>query len=60
MNVDEKILRKLKMVNSPVYRGSTVLFASYRDFQDAVSGRYKGIAYGTDRLPNQRAFEEED
>ena len=47
------------MVNPPVYRGSTVLFESYSDLKDAVSGRYKGITYGTDRLPNQRAFEQE-
>ncbi len=47
------------MVNPPVYRGSTVLFKSYLDLKDAVCGRYKGIAYGTERLPNQRAFEQE-
>jgi len=50
--------KKVKTVNPPVYSGSTVLFDSYEDLTDAINGRYGGIAYGTDRLPNQRAFEE--
>ncbi|MDH4317009.1 MAG: cystathionine beta-lyase [Desulfobulbaceae bacterium] len=50
--------KKVKTVNPPVYSGSTVLFESYEDLTAAINGRYKGIAYGTDRLPTQRAFEE--
>jgi cystathionine beta-lyase len=53
--IDEKTL---KTINPPVYRGSTVLFESYEDFDQANSGQYPGITYGTDRLPTQRSFEE--
>ncbi len=50
--------KSLKTINPPVYRGSTVLFENYDDLVQANSGKYKGISYGTDRLPTQRAFEE--
>lgn len=50
--------KPLKTVNPPVYRGSTVLFERWEDMQRAQSGQYGGIAYGTDRLPTQRSFEE--
>lgn len=47
-----------RTVNPPIYTGSTVLFDNYEDFLLAGSGKYQGIVYGTDRLPNQRAFED--
>jgi cystathionine beta-lyase len=50
--------KPLRTVNPPVYSGSTVLFANYNDLLLANSGKYDGITYGTDRLPNQRDFEE--
>lgn len=49
---------KPKMVNPELYTGSTVLFESFSDMKKAQRGKYEGIAYGTDRLPNQRGFEE--
>ena len=45
-------------VNSPVYHGSTILFESQEDMDAAIRNEYQGIAYGTDRLPNQRELEE--
>jgi len=51
-------LPELKTINPPVFRASTVLFDSFEDLTLANTGGYKGITYGTDRLPNQRAFEE--
>ena len=50
--------KTVKTVNPPMYSGSTLLFDRYEDFLLARSGRYPGVTYGTDRLPNQRAFEE--
>ncbi|PIE56682.1 MAG: cystathionine beta-lyase [Desulfobulbus propionicus] len=49
--------KRLMTVNPAVYTGSTVLFRSYKDLQNALSGSYPGINYGTDRLPPQRDFE---
>jgi cystathionine beta-lyase len=48
-----------RTVNPPLHRGSTVLFDSYQDLARANAGQYDGITYGTDRLPAQRAFEED-
>lgn len=45
-------------INPPIYKGSTVLFASYADMLKAGRHEYEGISYGTDRLPTQRQFEE--
>lgn len=45
-------------VNPPLYRGSTVIFASYADMLKAARHEHEGISYGTDRLPTQRQFEE--
>lgn len=45
-------------INTPSFRGSTVLFPSYEDMVDAGQNKYDGISYGTDRLPTQRQFEE--
>lgn len=56
-NHDERI-KDVETINPPVYHGSTVLFKTYEDLMLANSGKYKGIAYGTDRLPTQRALEE--
>ncbi len=50
--------KRVRTVNPPVYKGSTVLFQRYEDLVLANRGEYKGVAYGTDRLPTQRAFEE--
>ena len=50
--------KAVKTVNPPVYAGSTVLFETYQDMVRAKSGRYEGVTYGTDRMPNQRAFED--
>ncbi|NOQ42510.1 MAG: cystathionine beta-lyase [Desulfuromusa sp.] len=54
---DEEI-SQLKTINPPIFRGSTVLFDSFEDLTLASAGEYKGITYGTDRLPTQRLFEE--
>lgn len=48
----------VKTINSPLYNGSTVLFENYNELMVANSGRHPGPVYGTDRLPNQREFEE--
>ncbi len=50
--------REVRTINPPVYKGSTVLFQGYEDLVLANRGAYEGVAYGTDRLPTQRAFEE--
>ncbi len=55
---DEINGKRVRTVNSPVYKGSTVLFDSCEDLFLANSGQYGGVTYGTDRLPTQRAFEE--
>ena len=51
-------MKQPKMINPPLYRGSTVLFDTYEDMLLANEGKYDGSAYGTDRLPNERLFEE--
>lgn len=48
----------IRMINPPVYNGSTVLFDSYQDLLEISAGTYDGITYGTDRLPTQREFEQ--
>lgn len=45
-------------INPPTYRGSTVLFDSFQEMLKVGRHEYKGITYGTDRLPTQRQFEE--
>jgi len=47
----------VRTVNSPLFKGSTILFDSYRDMLLHRRGEFHGISYGTDRLPNQREFE---
>ncbi|MCD6581447.1 MAG: cystathionine beta-lyase [Desulfuromusa sp.] len=54
---DEEV-KQLKTINPPIFRGSTVLFNNFEDLTLASAGEYKGITYGTDRLPTQRLFEE--
>jgi len=49
---------KATTINPPIYKGSTVIFDSYADMVKINRGEYNGIAYGTDRLPTQRQFEE--
>lgn len=51
--------KKPEMINPPLYRGSTVLFENYENLLLANENKYDGSVYGTDRLPNQRLFEEE-
>jgi len=50
--------KPVRTINPPVYKGSTVLFQNYEDMLRANRGQYEGVAYGTDRLPTQRALEE--
>ncbi len=50
--------KKVRTINPPVYKGSTVLFQDYEDLAMANRGEYCGVSYGTDRLPTQRALEE--
>jgi cystathionine beta-lyase len=50
--------KKVRTVNSPEYRASTILFESSEDMLAAGQGKYSGIYYGTNRLPNQRELEE--
>ena len=54
----EKDVDQPRTINPPIFRGSTVLFKDFADLNLASSGQHKGITYGTDRLPTQRAFEE--
>lgn len=48
----------VETLNPPVHRASTVLFNSYADMLKANRGEFEGIAYGTEGLAAQRAFEE--
>lgn len=48
----------VETINPPIHRASTVLFGSYADMLQANRGEFKGIAYGTEGLAAQRAFEE--
>lgn len=50
--------KKVATINPPVYKASTILFDSYEDMDLAGKGKYQGIYYGTNRLPNQRELEE--
>jgi cystathionine beta-lyase len=49
---------KATTINPPMYKGSTVLFDTYEDMAKVSRNEYRGITYGTDRLPTQRQFEE--
>ena len=44
-------------INTPIYKGSTVLFDNYGEMLKVSRQEYEGITYGTDRLPTQRQFE---
>ena len=44
-------------INTPIYKGSTVLFDNYGEMVKVSKQEYEGITYGTDRLPTQRQFE---
>ena len=46
-----------RTINLPIYSASTVLFNRCEDLFAAVHGQYEGVAYGTEGLPNQQAFE---
>lgn len=45
-------------VSAPVFRTSTVLFEHYDAFEQAMEGRYEGIAYGRYGTPSTRALEQ--
>lgn len=47
-----------RTVNPELHRGSTVYFDSYADLRSAGHGEYRGVTYGTDRLPQQRILEQ--
>lgn len=51
-------MKRPRLINPPLFRGSTVLFDSFENLVAAGEGRYEGSVYGTDRLLNQRLFEE--
>ncbi len=50
--------KSVQTINPPVHFGSTILFETYEDLVLANTGQYKGLTYGTDGLPVQRAFED--
>ncbi len=43
--------RFLGAVNTPVFRATTMLFATVRELERAARGEYDGISYGLDGLP---------
>jgi cysteine-S-conjugate beta-lyase len=57
-NWQERDTTPAATINPPRYTGSTVLFDRYEDMLQASHHEYRGISYGTDRLPTQRQFEE--
>ncbi len=46
--------RYLGVVNTPVFRASTVLFPTVADLEQAARGEYPGVAYGLHGLPTVR------
>ena len=54
---DEINGKAVRTVNNPIYNASTVLFETYEDLAAANCGKYRGLTYGTERLPSQREFE---
>ena len=46
------------LVNTPIYRGSTVLFESLDALEQATAAPYKGVFYGRFGTPTQRALED--
>jgi cystathionine beta-lyase len=56
-NVDPQKVAGFKMINPPIYNGSTVLFDTYEDLVAANQGKYPGIYYGTEGTPTQLQFE---
>lgn len=57
MQTPELKLPPTRTVNPELHRGSTVYFDSYADLLSANRGEYRGVTYGTDRLPQQRMLE---
>ena len=43
--------RFLGAVNTPVFRATTMLFATVKELEQAVRGEYDGISYGLHGLP---------
>ena len=58
MQSPELDLPPTRTVSPEMYRGSTVYFDSYMDLLRAGRGEYRGVTYGTDRLPQQRILEQ--
>ena len=46
------------MVNTPVFRTSTVIFPDLESYSDRKSGGYKSVRYGRHGTPTTFAFEE--
>lgn len=57
MQTPDLSLPPTRTVNPELHRGSTVYFDSYADLLSAGRGEYRGVTYGTDRLPQQRMLE---
>ena len=57
MQTPDPDLPPTRTVTPELYRGSTVYFDSYADLLRAGRGEYRGVTYGTDRLPQQRILE---
>src|SRR2546430_5885372 len=47
----------LGAVNTPVFRATTMLFATVADLEDAALGRYAGLSYGLHGLPTVTDFQ---
>jgi len=58
MQTPDLDLPPTRTVNPELHRGSTVYFDSYADLRSAGRGEYRGVTYGTDRLPQQRILEQ--
>ena len=49
--------RYLGVINTPVYRGSTILFPTVADVERASRGAYDGVTYGLHGLPTVTDFQ---
>lgn len=60
LNFNHNIIgnKRVNTINSPEYNASTILFDSHEDMMLAENGKYTGIYYGTNRMPNSRELEE--
>jgi len=60
LDFDHNIIggKRVSTINSPEYKASTILYNSHEEMILAEEGKYTGIYYGTNRMPNQRELEE--